>query len=97
MLVFDLPRLVQTARYRAADGHGQEDTGFDSRVLLRFNEGVAPDEAAALVGSRGGLARSHAQRQVQCLRCAALPQLTQDDARVPARAVEGVLRVRATR
>ena len=34
MLVFDIPRLVRMAGYRAADGHGQEDTGA-ARALER--------------------------------------------------------------
>ena len=75
---------------------GQEDTSFDSRALSRFNL-TQPRRARRQtrqlhwVESPAGLARSHAQGQVQGLRCAALPQLTQDDPTGAARALERVL------
>ena len=63
MFVFDVPRLVRMAGCRAADGHGQEDTSFDSRVLPRFSL-MQPLGRGARRGSRTGWSRERGWRHL---------------------------------
>ena len=87
--VLDLPRprpnVKISSRLRSWTRRHELRQQSTSSVQSRCNlSGAAPDEAAALGGvARVAGAMLMLKGQVQCLPCAALPQMTQDDPRVP--------------
>ena len=58
-------------------------TEYFLNSILYYLLGAVARRSSRTGWRRAGLVRSHDQRQVQCPRCAALPQWTRDDPRAP--------------